>query len=203
MSTYKNTTASVVDAYRGYYADQKTLADYFHQKAKEFGFTEAEILSYKFDRTVMSGFTSLASPDKRFWKNLAPGKYSSPVWAPRTSLPKGVTGGGLAAELKGIRARWTDMVNQCPVGKNGKLDFDSVLQAMGFNNWLSFFCVGGVTMFLSSDRSAVFFSIGNPPESWDPAKFGWQEVLGSEYNVEKAKLELAKAEAEAKQEAVS
>ena len=110
---------------------------------------------------------------------------------------RGATGKGLAAELSSIRKRWTQMLKECPVGKDGELDFSSVLQLMGFDNWLSFFGVGGVSMFIAADRTAVFLSIGDPPESWDFAKFGWQEVLGSEYNVEKARLSLKRAEEEA------
>ncbi len=198
MATYKNTTQGLVDAYIGFFDDQVKMAAYYDQKAKEFGFTAAEVLAKRFERTYLNGFTSPASPAKHFWKNVSPGTYETPSWRPRASVLRGATGKGLAVELSSIRNRWAKMLKECPVGKDGELDFSSVLQLMGFNNWLSFFGVGGVSMFIAADRTAMFLSIRYPPESWDPAKFGWQEILGSEYNVEKARLSLKRAEEEAR-----
>lgn len=73
MATYKNTTQGLVDAYIGFFNDQIKMRAYYDQKAKEFGFTAAEVLAKRFERTYLNGFTSPASPAKHFWKNVSPG----------------------------------------------------------------------------------------------------------------------------------
>lgn len=192
MPTYKTRNPDSIAAWQKYHDDQKVMAAYFDEQATTFpGMSEGVVRHIPLDRTFFSGLSAGddAAVNKDIWRNTA-AKYSTPCWWVRSSVPKGRSTPATLRLLRDTKVQWERMVKGCPLPD--PLTAEEYLVSMGFNNWLDFFGHGPVQLFLWKD--VMYLSLGSAPEKWDKDRAGWEEILGSEYNVALKELELDNAE---------
>lgn len=191
MPTYKTRNPDIIAAWQKYHDDQKLMAAYFDEQATTFpGMTSGIVRHIPFDRTFFSGLSAEdeTAVNKDIWRNTA--SKSWPCWWIRAGVPRGRSTPETLKLLRDTKVQWDRMVKGSPV--SDRLDASEYLTAMGFHNWLDFFGHGPVQLFLWKD--VMYLSLGSAPEKWDKGRAGWEEILGSEYNVALKELELDNAE---------
>lgn len=192
MPTYKTRNPDIIAAYQKYHDDQKVMAAYFDEQATTFpGMTGGVVTHIPFDRTWFAGFSSDndAAVNKDIWRDAA-SKHHPARWWIRSGVPRGRSTPATLKLLRDTKAQWDRMLKGGPVAD--PLTAEGYLSAMGFGNWLCFLVHRPVQLFLWKD--VMYLSLGSTPEKWDKDRAGWEEILGSEYNVALKELELNNAE---------